>query len=77
MTKTFARTCKICKGSANTILLKILVDKEYKAMRNKTIDYTKFMAVVLVILGHCLDFGNGKDYYIANMQTDNFLHNYI
>lgn len=46
-------------------------------MRIKTIDYTKFMAVVMVVLGHCLAFGNGKDYYVSNMQTDNILHNYI
>lgn len=45
--------------------------------RIKTIDYVRFIAVIMVVLGHCLAFGNGEQYLSMNMQTKNFLHNYI
>ena len=40
--------------------------------RIKTIDYVRFIAVIMVVLGHCLAFGNGEQYLSMNMQTKNF-----
>lgn len=49
----------------------------YDNKRNGFIDYLRGIAITLVILGHCIQFGQGNDYYVSGMFFDSVLFKVI
>lgn len=45
--------------------------------KNKSIDLIKGFTIILVVLGHCIQFGSGADYMNQNIFFDNFIFKLI
>ena len=47
----------------------------YDNKRNGFIDYLRGIAIVLVVLGHCIQFGQGNAYYVSEAFFENIVFN--
>lgn len=50
---------------------------EKKYERNETIDFIRGIAIILVVLAHCIQCGNGSEYYSNNQFFDNVIYKVI
>lgn len=48
-----------------------------KGKRNEYFDILKGATIILVVLGHCIVLGSGKEYYENSLYLDNWLHKII
>lgn len=58
-------------------MLKILKDREGNSSRNLKIDVIRGIAILLVILGHNIQYGSGNDFYQTGSYFENFLFKFI
>lgn len=45
--------------------------------RNHFLDFTKAFAIILVVFGHCIQFGSGENYLKEGLYFDNIIFKYI
>ena len=45
--------------------------------RNHFLDFTKAFAIILVVFGHCIQFGSGENYFKEGLFFDNIIFKYI
>lgn len=45
--------------------------------RNQVIDTARAIAVILVVVGHCIQYGSGRDYLASKAYLDNIIFKYI
>lgn len=45
--------------------------------RNPFLDYTKAFAILLVVVGHCIQYGSGQNYLKEELFFDNILFKFI
>ena len=51
--------------------------EESKKLRNNVLDFAKGIAIILVIIGHCVQFGSGNEYCSNEFYLTNFLFKFI
>lgn len=45
--------------------------------RNAFLDFIKAHAIILVVIGHCIQYGSGNEYFIKGLYFDNFIFKII
>lgn len=53
------------------------MNKILSIKRNSFIDFTKGVAIILVVVGHCIQYGSGQDYLKGELSFDNNLFKLI